>query len=152
MPQRLGTDGSSYALNGPNVARELASNLSSNFVKDGSAFIPGVLRATHSTSVYAHAATLELATWSSINTTSFDAASTSSLYVWVAGGPTEDVRGGKVAKALFDAMTKVPEVAENGAMVRRSSKRSVTCARYTDTYQCVVGPFSNVQQQSGCPK
>ena len=39
-------------------------------------------------------------------------------------------------------------VAENGAMVRRSSKGSVTCASYTDGHhQCFLGPFGHVSSR-----
>jgi hypothetical protein len=147
-----GLDGTGYAPGAPNVARELASSVGPAFVTKGSAFIPGVLRATQSTSPYAYAATLDLAAWSSISTTSFDSSSETSLYVWVGGSPTEDVRQNKLAKTLFDAMTNGLETSENGAIVRRSSLKSVTCARHTTSYTCVLGPFSNIRQRSGCPE
>lgn len=140
----VGTDGTGYAASAPNVARELAASLDPRLVTNGVAHVPGVVRAASSTSPYAYAATVELGAWSSISTTSFDLASGSSLYVWVGGSPTNDVRGFKAAKALFDALTNATQTSENDAIVRRSSRGSVVCARYTASYRCVLGPFSNV--------
>jgi hypothetical protein len=131
----LATDMTNYALNRPNAARELEEL--------GIAEIPGVLSASSSTSPYMHAGRLDLAAWSDVSTTSFDGASGSALYVRAQGKPTS--RAGKVAKKIYDAMSNVPAVAENGAFVRRSSKGSVTCASYTDGHhQCFLGPFGHV--------
>ena len=131
----MALDHANYALNAPNVARELAES--------GVRSIPNVLVATSSTSPYTFAATLQLSAWSGLSTTRFDASTSTSLYVRVEGPPGS--RAGAVARRIFDGMTAVPTVAENGAAVRRSSKRSVTCARYSDgRNQCFLGPFDHV--------
>jgi hypothetical protein len=146
-----GTDVVHHYANQPNVARELATSFAPAFVQNGQAFIPGVLRTTHSTSPYAFAATLDLSAWSSMSTSPYGGTPDGSLYVWVGGTNTEDPKGYKAAKAIYNAMTNAVETTENGEIVRRSSKGSATCAKYTNSFRCVLGPFGNIQQRATCP-
>jgi hypothetical protein len=146
-----GTDVVHYRPSDPNVSRELVASLAPSFVVNGAAFIPGVLRSTHSTSPYAYAATLELGAWSSMSMQPFGGTPDGNVYVWVGGSTREDPKGYKASKAIYNAMTNAVQTSESGAIVRRSSKGSVTCAKYTDSYQCVLGPFGHIRQSSVCP-
>ena len=130
----LATDLVSYALNEPNVARELEASGVKN--------IPGTLSFSQSTSPYAYAATVELSAWSSVSTSGWNGEGLNTLVLRVEGSPTS--RTGKVAKAIFDAMTNAAETTENGATVRRSPKGLVTCANYTDHVQCMLAGFGHV--------
>lgn len=133
----VATDGQGYVPSSPNVARELE--------EIGAADVPGVLRAASSTSPYAYAAWLELSVWSSVSTTSWDGDASPRLFVRVEGPKT--TAAGRAADAIFGKMTDpqhVTETTQNGALVRRSEKGSVTCARYTGHTQCWLGPFDHV--------
>lgn len=149
----LATDATHYAASAPNVARELAASLAPSFVVNGSAFLPGVLRASSSQSPYAYAATLELATWSTMSTTAFDGApaANGSLVIRLQGHPVTDANG-KAAKVLFDAMTNAAQTSESGAVVRRSANGSVVCASSAQHVQCALGPVGHVEQTSACPR
>lgn len=129
------TAGAGYYAGQPNVAREL--------LESGVGAIPGLLSAAASDSPYAYAATVELSTWSQISTTSsVTFAATPRLTIQVEGAsPT---RNGRAAKAIYDAMTLVAPKSENGAEVKRSSKGSVACYKYSASYSCFLGPFDNI--------
>lgn len=134
----LALDHSGYALSAPNLSRDLAASVGPTFVSNGVVSIPGVLKATSSTSPYAYAATLELSAWAMVSTSSPDGDVGTSLRVRIEG---------RTARAVYDAMTKITPVAENGAMVRRSPHGSAWCASYGTSHQCFLGPFGTVQSR-----
>ncbi len=145
----IATDATGYALTAPNVARELAASIGagSPFVTNGAVSIPNVLRATSSTSPYAYAATLELKAWTGVAASGPDGAPSSNGQLWVRIEGASSSAQGKMARAIYDAMTAVTPVSENGAQVRRSAKGSVWCATYSSSEQCFLGPFGYVQSR-----
>lgn len=120
--------GGGYSANQPNVARELDVA--------GAANVPGVLSSSHSTSPYMHAATVELVAWTNIS------AENGELQVWIKGKPAS--RRGKAAKALYEALN-LAEVAESGAMVKRTPRGTVACYAYSDFYQCALSGLTDVE-------
>jgi hypothetical protein len=120
--------GGGYWANQLNVGREL--DLA------GAANVPGVLTSSHSTSVYAHAATVELVAWTNVSTNDGE------LVLWIKGKPA--TRQGKAAKALYEKLN-LPALDESGAMVKRTPGGSVTCYEYSDFYQCALTGLTDIQ-------
>lgn len=125
--------GGGYALNQPNVARELD--------EAGAANVPGVLTSHHSTSPYMFAATVELVAWSSVSLSGGFGDPTGAMVVRLEGKATS--RQGKAAKALYEALN-ITAKAENGAMVKRTPRGTVSCYAYTDHYQCALSALDHV--------
>ncbi len=147
----LAVDHVHYAADRPNVGRELAESVGASLVKNGETRIPGVLRASASTSPYTFAATVSLGVWSRIGTDSWDGSEGGGLRVWIHGERGSDAA--RAAEAVFEAMVRADETRENGAVVRRSHHGSVVCAKYEDgRHQCALGPLSSAEPTASCPR